>query len=242
MLPKQPNESVIHAIKCLEYVVASESPCAARGVAKDLGMEPTKAHRLLRTLASMGLLHLTPKRKYVAGPGVAVLAALALRGNRFIGNAIPALEKLRKDSRHLVAMGALWMKQVSYIYHAGPNAPLESAIGNHPVWPASASGLGIALLAQLEDAGVRSLYREDREIPNHPGGITSLLRVLAEVRESGFAFYRTGEKEHHRTLAIPLASNPSIGIAFSGPIRPAEIPGLLAKLRSAASSMDSRQG
>lgn len=231
MLPKQPNQSLIEGIRCLQGVVSGNEPMGASDIARSLDIELTKAHRLLRTLAHMGLLRQNSDRKYSAGPALPVLAAQSMQGSRLLDAALPALERLRRETPYIVALGVLWMRSVTFAYHARPKTSVENAISSHEVIPATTSGLGMALLAQLTDDAIHHLYAQ--EAPE--GGITKLLKELHKIRRDGYAFITTGPTT--LTLAIPLKSQSDSAIGISGEISPEEVPHLLTLLRSTAAEI-----
>jgi len=228
MLPKQPNQSLIEGIRCLQGVVSSNVPMGASDVARSLDIELTKAHRLLRTLAHMGLLRQHSDRKYSAGPALPVLGAQSMRGSHLMEAALPALEKLRRDTEYIVALGVLWMRSVTFIYHARPRTPMENAFGSHEVTPATSSGLGMALLAQHSDEVITQLYANEPP----PDGIDQLLAEMRQIRRQEYAFITTSPTT--RTLALVLKSHSDSAIGISGDISPEEVPTLLPLLQTTA--------
>ena len=234
MLPRQPNQSVIDGFRCLQFVVSNEEPCRVTQLAAELDLEQTRVHRLLRTLGHLGLVVQTDGRRYAPGPAIPVLAAQTLHASHFADKALPQLEALRRAVGLTVAMGVLWERSVSYLYHGGAKARLEEAIGGHGLWPASQSGLGIACLARMTDAEVAIRYKGH----SFPGFRTmkSLRAELAKTRTQGYAFVHTVGDE--RTLAVSLPNSPSLALGVTGTLRPAEIPKLLPQLRASASAVD----
>lgn len=233
--PKQPNQSLIDGMRCLQSIISGTVPLGASEVSHALGIEVTRAHRLLRTLAHMGLLEQNANKKYTAGPAFTVLGAQAIQGSPLLREALPALERLRKETPFLVAMGVLWMRTVSFAYHGKPRSPMESAIGTQEVWPAAQSGLGMALLARQSDREIRALYRDERPAQ----GMTELLRELTAIRKEGHAYVAT--RPGHHTLAIILPSHPNVAIGLSGMIERSTLPALLSRLRQCAAKIGQEQ-
>ncbi|GHC03714.1 IclR family transcriptional regulator [Cerasicoccus arenae] len=204
-LPKQPNKSLIDGIRCLQEVLSRAEPVGVGQVATELGLETTRVHRILRTLAASGMLRWTDKRKYAPGPAVPVLATQTMHASGFY-RAIGPMVELHKDLNMITAMGLLWNRSVSYLFHAEPDQALTSAIGSFDVWPATVSGLGVALLALQTDQTVEELY-VGREIPGF-NSLPHLLDTLSEARERGYAI-------HHNTLAICIDETFQAAIGFS---------------------------
>jgi DNA-binding IclR family transcriptional regulator len=234
MLPRQPNQSVIDGFRCLQFVVSSEEPCRVTQLAAELDLEQTRVHRLLRTLGHLGLVVQTDGRRYAPGPAIPGLAAQTLHASHFADKALPQLEKLRREVGLTVAMGVLWERSISYLYHGGAKARLEEAIGGHGLWPASQSGLGIACLARMTDSEVAARYKGH----SFPGFRTmkSLRAELAKTRAQGYAFAHTVGDE--RTLAVSLPNSPSLALGVTGKLRQAGIRKLLPQLLAAASAVD----
>ena len=225
MLPKQPNQSLIDGIRCLQGVVSSSVPVGVSVLSKELGLEITRTHRLLRTLSHIGLVRWTPNRKYAPGPGLPVLAAQTLHASGF-HKAIPVLEALHQRLDMVVALGVLWNRSVSYLYHAEPGMSLERSIGGFDVWPASLSGLGIALLSKWDSMAVEELY-EGRSISGFPDGIDSLKKRLEESAQQNHAFVETHTAEGQHTLAVVVDNDVSMAIGISGKISKGDVSELL---------------
>jgi DNA-binding IclR family transcriptional regulator len=214
-LPAQPNQSLIDGLSCLQAVVGRSSPVGGRALARELGLEATRVHRLLKTLEHLGLTAQGPDRKYRAGPGVHGLAAQALFASGLLRRAAPHLEGLGRFG-HIVALGVLWGDQVSYLYHALPGMRPAEALGRAGLYPARRSGIGRALLAR-------------GDLRRAPAGLRGELRA---ARERGYA---VGLSEPgKRSVGVALPGNEAAAIALAGELDEAEIPALAAALQAAA--------
>lgn len=232
MLPAQPNQSLLDGIRCLEDVAGRGRAVGVRELGRELGLEPTRVHRLLRTLAHLGLVQQQPDRRYAPGPAVHVLASLTLFASGLMRRAWEPLERLRRHG-HVVAMGVLWRDHVSYLYHAGPGTPPGEGIGRTALFPASRSSIGRVLLAGQGVAQVRALYR-GRPVAGVVGGASGLLRELGAVRRDGYALVANGTD---LSLAVPVGSPPVAAIALAGRWKPREQKALIESLQDAAHRM-----
>lgn len=210
----QPNQSLIDGITTLQALATSPEPVGCRELARRLGTDPTKVNRLLKTLAYLGIARQTSNRKYTAGPGMHVLAAQSLFASGLIRRALPALEHLRRFG-HTVALGVLWNDSVSYLFHAPPGLEASRGLGRIGLLPATTSGIGMVLLAEMEDDDVRDLYA-DAEIPSFPDGIDSLLIKLGEVRRLGYARIHVADDRDHHVVAVSTGDPTHAGVALSG--------------------------
>lgn len=257
-LPAQPNQSLIDGLAALQDLAGRGRPMGGRELARELGLEPTRVNRLLKTLAHLGMLEQTPDRKYHPGPGIHVLAAQSLFGSGLLRRALPHLESLHRHGC-IVALGVLWRDQVSYLYHAAPGMPAAEALGRVSVFPATRSGIGMALLADRPVRNIRHLYR-GRPIPGQRG-VAALLMQLAEIRRAGHALVPitdapvrsgdpprppTGRASHPPTdplrpptaiLAVPVGNPATAAIALSGELSSANLAPLIESLTTAAAAI-----
>jgi len=228
MLPAQPNQSLIDGLACLQQLASQREPVGGRELARDLGLEPTRVHRLLRTLAHLGLAQQDAQRRYRPGPGIHVLAAQAMFGSGLLRRALPVLEQLRQH-QHTVALGVLWRDRVAYLYHASPDTPPGEALGRVGLYPALRSGIGQALLAQLDMARAREQL--GGSVPR------STATQLKRVRAQGYALIEQ-ETPGHRSLGVALRPHHGAAIAVSGTLTDHEIPTLVAALSAAAQRIE----
>ncbi|MBZ2196773.1 IclR family transcriptional regulator [Occultella gossypii] len=231
MLPAQPNQSLIDGLACLHALAASPAALGSRELARLLEFEPTRTNRLLKTLAHLGLAEQDEKRKYRVGPAIHVLGVESLHTSGFIDRAVEVLKGL--DGEHLtVAMGVLWQDVVCYLYHQYPSHTDGGTVRHRPV-PASTSGLGLALMAQMSDDELRALYAVRSGAQRD--GPTGLLEQVADARRQGYALFAAGGGE--RTIAIVLGGSLHAAIGVSGIFPDGDIPGLVSDLRSAAAQI-----
>lgn len=235
-----PTKGLADGIKCLQWILAQRGPVALRDLAAGLDLETTRAFRLVKTLLQEGLLRQTHGRKYEIGPATYSLTAQTLHSSHLIEAALPPLESMRRTLPYRVALGTLWGKKVSYLYHGEKKTPIEKAIGGAPQWDATNSGVGLAVLAQQCDEEVRATY-EGHPIPNFPEGIDALLASLAEIRTRGYAYTSitgAGWQGAQYTIALTLPSNETTAIALAGRINPNDVTGLVTLLRTAVTQIE----
>lgn len=233
----QLNQSLIDGIMTLQALTLSDEPIGSRDLARRLDMEPTRVNRLLQTLAHIGIARRTKNRKYTFGPGIHALSAQSLFASSLVQNAITPLEKLHKYE-HIVALGVLWRDTVTYLYHALPGMNSVEALGRLGHYPASAGGVGMALLATRSDEDIRSIY-DNKDIPLHPKGIDSLLEEIALVRKQGYAYIETDE-QHNHTIAIAIGNPAHAAIGLSGWIPPTATAELFEALSQAAAEIQEK--
>jgi DNA-binding IclR family transcriptional regulator len=237
LLPAQPNQSLIEGLVCLQALATRESPVGVRQLARELGLDRTRTHRLLATLAHLGLAQRDPSRKYSVGPGIHVLAAQCLHASRLLQRAARELEALHRFG-HTTALGVLWNEQLSYLYHAEPGMKWEDALGRLALFPATLSGLGLAILSRQPEEQVRELYRS-RPMPGFEAGVEALLEELHRARERGWALgYPQGRKSLDRSVGVALESDPNAAIGVAGNLEARMTTRIAQAVREAASRID----
>jgi DNA-binding IclR family transcriptional regulator len=231
MLPAQPNQSVIDAIACLQALAVAPRPVGVRELARQLDLEPTRAHRLAATLAALGIVRRTDDRRYTPGPGMHVLAAQALYGSGLLRHAAGPLESLLTLG-YTVALGVLWKRQVCYLFHGRAGEPFSAGVGRTALFPATRSSIGMVLLAAMPPDAVRELYAD--HVPEGFDSLSQLLAELDRVRRRGHARVVNHRRPLSATLAVPIGTRPDAAVALAGAIRAADAARLLQPLREAA--------
>lgn len=237
--PAQPNQSLVDAMRVLQAVLFSSAPVTAAEVARSLGMELTRAHRLLRTLSMLGMAFQTSRKRFVSGPAMYVFSAQALLNADLAVAAKEPLDALHRETGLEVALGMLWRDYVSYIYHAAPDMPLDAAPGQVSMFPASRSSIGHVLLGDVPEAQVRTIYG-DRPIEGYDAGIEVLLAQLGRIREQGYARVERREDTGRVSIAIRLPSRPFTAIGIGGDLADGQTEGLVARLKLTAAAIDQR--
>jgi len=126
----------------------------------------------------------------------------------------------------------LWRDRVAYLYHASPQTPPGEALGRVGLYPALRSGIGQALLAQLDAARVREQL--GGSVPR------STATQLKRVREQGYALVEQ-ERPGHRSLGVALRPHHAAAITISGQLQDKSIPKLVAALQAAAQRIEQTQ-
>ncbi len=230
-LPAQPNQSLLDGLALLQALAASEEPMGVRELARQLGWNPMRINRLLKTLAFAGMARQTPDRRYVAGPAMHVLSVQALGSGGLLRRSIEPVEKLPR-SKHAVALGVLWQDKVCYLFHAGVGQSLTSALGAHDLYPATQSSIGMMLLSQMRDEAVDTLFAT-HPTPGYPNQ-RSLHRKLAEIRKLGYAFIQQGPNQASVAVAIGEPAYAALALAHA---TDRQVPGLVEQLRIAAKAI-----
>ncbi|MDA0348025.1 MAG: helix-turn-helix domain-containing protein [Verrucomicrobia bacterium] len=233
MLPAQPNRSLMDGIRCLQILAANPGPIGARELARRLNMETTRAHRLVKTLAHMGMARQNRNSKYMPGPAMQVMAAQSLYSSGLIGNTTKSLLDLHKRLNLLTAFGMLWERNVYYLYHLMPGMSPEEAVSCMRLQPVTQSGIGMMLLSKKTDEEVREFFDGVDEIPAYTGGVEMVIDELHKIRKRGYAFVEMHTGNNEFSLATMSPNNLYTGVALGGAIEEGRIPELLEELNKA---------
>ena len=144
MSPAQPNQSILAGLDVLQEVIAAGRPVGSREVARRLGIEHSRANRVLGTLESGGMLVQDEQSKYLPGPRIHVLSALSLHASGLVPAALPELGRFLQEGA-TVALGTLWRETVVYLLHANPGDDLAATAGAHQSYPRHKSIIGSLL-------------------------------------------------------------------------------------------------
>lgn len=200
-------KSAVRTLAVVEYV-ARRGSASFTDVVTDLGLPRSSAHGLLRTLHSAGWLRQDPGSR---------LFSLGLRawqvGEQYSGHrglaevATPFMEELAQRSGETVQLALLDGLDNVYVAIALSPSPmrLASAVGMR--LPAYATGIGKALLSQLDEAEAERRLRSAslaRMTANTITDVDALLEVLADVRRSGRAVDDEEYVVGCRCVALPL--------------------------------------
>ena len=235
----QLNRSLIDGIATLQALTLADQPVGCRELARRLEMDTTRVNRFLKTLTLIGVARQTRNRKYTTGPGIHVLAAQSLFASQLLRVSMEPLESLKRYGL-IVALGILWRDNVTYLYHANPDTPAAEALGRIGLYPATASGVGMALLARQEESTVEKTYG-NKEIPHFPEGLDELKAQLEVIRRQGYAYVQTHNADQH-TVSVAVGDPAVCAVAVSGWIPPAATAELVTVLGSVADDIKVKAG
>jgi len=189
-------------------------------VAVAIGVSKSKAHALLASLSSVGLLRRTERGRYRVGWRVLSLNRVLSETTEFHRHARPVMKTLARRFGEMVHLGALDDGKVVYIDRLQGTAAVQidaSRLGER--LNAHCSAVGKVLLAQLPE------HLLDEVIERHglpaltSRTITSraaLLEELEMVRVRGFATERGEALEEISCVAAPITSpGPTVVAAIS---------------------------
>ena len=183
--------AVVKAVKILDLL--AETPGRARAlsdIARELGIAKSSTSNLCASLEEGGLVRRT-EGGFLLGRRAVELGSAYLAGFDQIREFYRICEESEVLRSQLVQIAMLDGARVLYlaVYEGRERFPLSASVGDR--YPASATAVGTALLAELDPQRIEALFRE----PSHLVTLTnrstadleSLQAKLEETRTQGYA-------------------------------------------------------
>jgi DNA-binding IclR family transcriptional regulator len=184
------NQSVARALAVLDLLSSTSSPLGVREIARQLGVAPSIAQRLVRTLANAGYLEQTGEAsRYTIGYRAFQVGNAFVAQNSIHSAVMPELYALA-DLHINGFLGVLRDHAVVYLATVQSNGPIALTHRPGSQTYLHSTALGKAILAEMPDSQVRHLL-EEASLPRLTNqtkiSIPHLLAELKQVRELGYA-------------------------------------------------------
>lgn len=193
-------------------------------IADDLDQSPATIYRILVTLQGKGLVEFDGQEQlWHIGPRAFVIGARFLRRTSLVERARPIMRKLMEETGETANLGVEREGAVLFLSQVETNASIRAFFPPGTLSPMHASGIGKALLAQMDadrlDRWLASRRLEaftERTITDR-----SVLRdSLQAIRDRGFSFDDEERNDGMRCIAAPVFDvnrEAVAGISVSGP-------------------------
>ena len=213
-------QSVERVFELLELITDFGGEVTLSELASSTSLPLPTIHRLLRTLLTMGYIRQLPNRRYALGPRLIRLGEAA--SQQFGALARPQLVQLAESLEETSNMAVLDGDMVLYVAQAPSRHSMRmfTEVGRRA--HTHATGVGKAILAQLDDDAVRAIVtRVGMPTPTSKsfGDVGDLLEDLRMIRDRGYSI-DDGEQEvgvRCYAVAVPNAPTPT-AISVSGPV------------------------
>lgn len=234
----------------LQTLAGSQQPLGLGEVAARTRIPKATTFRLLATLEGRGFVERVPSGAYRLGLRAVQLATAAGDGLALRRAAQPALHRLHLLSRDTVNLGQWHDGAVVYVEVLPSPQPLRFVEAPGSTAPLHATALGKAVAAYLPEDLVVARLRETGLPKLTPRTITSLPRLLGElrrVRARGYAVDRRETDVDAACVAAPVFDAHGVvgAISISGPasrMNSAHIARLVPVLRAACAEVSRRLG
>ncbi|WP_405083442.1 IclR family transcriptional regulator [Protaetiibacter intestinalis] len=213
-------QSVERAFDLLERITRTGGEASISQLAESTPLPLPTIHRLLRTLVSSGYVHQLPSRRYGLGPGLIRLGEVASRqlGAWARPYLTDLVESLGETANLAILDGdmATYVAQVPSAHSMRMFTEIGRGVHTH------ASGVGKAILSQLDDERVRSVVGRagmPTPTPQTIGSVDALIEELARIRARGYAIDDGEQELGVRCFAVSVPGMPTpTAISVSGPV------------------------
>lgn len=243
--PAYAVESVDNALRILLLLQEREWLRIAEA-ARELGVAPSTAHRLMSTLVFRGFALQDDQRRYCAGPSL-VAGPSQQHVRALVATARPHVEALAAQARETANLVERVGATVRFLFCAEGPRLLRVGDRTGTVLPARTSSGGLAALAALPEAVVDQLYTgRGAQLAGHSlhgEELEGLRRELAETRARGHSLNlgRTEPEIAAVGMALALPDRPgTLAVTLSAPISRAaalERPEALRPLQAACEAL-----
>jgi len=214
-------QSVQRALDLFEIVAAGGGQMAIGEIAAVSGIPLPTIHRLLKTLIERGYMRQLPNRRYALGYR---LVPLGITSSTSVGaNAQTVLARLVEQLGESANLAVLSGDHAEYVAQVPSRHSMRmfTEVGRRV--ELHCTGVGKALLAQLEENQVRAIVRRVGLAAHTPHTVTteeSLRAALRTVREQGYSIDEEEQELGVRCVAVPITTGTSswMAVSVSGPL------------------------
>jgi IclR family transcriptional regulator, KDG regulon repressor len=184
-------KSADRTLAILELLTEHRDGLTLTEVQRFLEFPKSSTYVLLMTMVGRGFLEQDPdSRRFRVGIRLWQAGQSYVAASDLEHVALPYMEALRDELNETVQLATLDGTDNVYIAKVDADQQLRLASRVGVRLPAYATGIGKALLSQLDDAEIKARFVDVRFVQYTPQTITSLSRLLAclkEVRATGYA-------------------------------------------------------
>ena len=198
-------------------LVAAGGPSTVSELAVASGIPAPTTHRLLRTMVECGYARQLRDRRYALGFR---LVSLGLAANAQVGaSAHDVLADLVEELGETANLAVLSGNRAEYVAQVPSRHAMRMFIEVGRRVELHCTGVGKALLAQLDDRAVSVIVARSG-MPRHTAKTVStqarLLAELADIRRDGYATDDEEQEAGVRCVAVPVSD--TMAVSISGPV------------------------
>lgn len=219
--PIQVSERIFHTIEHL----AQSGPTGLQDLSSELGLNKSTVHRILNSLICMDYVRQDAVTlKYSLSFKLCKIANQILSQNDMIDIARPYIRQLAKlsgETVHLVQIDGLCAVYIDKVESPRNVVRLVSMVGKSI--PLYCSGVGKAMLADMPDDRIRSIWEHSDIEKITESTVTDFgkfRKLIEDIRKNGYALDNEENEPGVRCIAVSLKSfhgGPSYAISISGP-------------------------
>jgi IclR family KDG regulon transcriptional repressor len=208
---KPQNQSVVRAIKILEFLAVADGPLELKTISKTIRMNKSTVYRFLATLIEAGYVHQDISTgKYSLGSKVTWLAANYLDRTEIRSLAQPFLRELANLTGETIHLAILDRDEVSYLEKIDGNQAVRMASRVGGRAPAHCTALGRVLLASRPEIEWKNYVTKVGLKPRTSKTILESEKFfddLRRVRGEGYAIDNEEAEDWIRCVAAPITDS-----------------------------------
>lgn len=216
-------KSLERAMAVFEYLSETRGKTLS-ALSAEMSQSPATVYRILVTLEGRGLVDFDPvEQVWHIGPRAFVIGERYLRRTSLVERARPILRLLMEQTGETANLGIEKGGLVLFVSQVETHASIRAFFPPGSLSPMHASGIGKALLAEMDEARLKRILEEHELEAFTEHTITNadqLRDSLASIRENGFAIDGEEKNIGMRCIAAPVfnINQESVaGISVSGP-------------------------
>jgi DNA-binding IclR family transcriptional regulator len=212
------TRAVDRALLLLAAVTDGADGATLTELARETGLAPSTASRLLATLGRRGFVRRLPDGRYQAGPRLLQIAAATLRQERIHELAGPHLHELAAETGETANLGVLIEdERVLYLRQVASPQVVHTAVWTGRTIPATGTAIGSALQGRTGEKGwisMRDAFEPDVSAAAAPvrgpdGDIVGALSVIAptyRTSDDDLASFGRALVSHANALSLALGA------------------------------------
>ena len=203
--PIQVSERIFHTIECL----AQNGAMGLQELSTALDLNKSTVHRILNSLICMDYVRQDPETvKYSLSFKICGLSNQILSQNSMIDIARPFIKELSANSGetvHLVQLDGINATYIDKVEASQNSVRMISMVGKSI--PLYCSGVGKAILADMPDAKIESIWKQSfiQQLTEHTvTRFVDFMNLIEETRRTGYALDNEGNEIGVRCIAVSL--------------------------------------
>lgn len=219
--PIQVSERIFNVIECL----ARTGPMGLLELSKELQLNKSTVHRILNSLICMDYVRQdTETLKYNLSYKICRISNQILAQNNIISLVRPYIKDLAEqtgETVHLVQIDGIHAVYIDKVEASRSSVRLISMVGK--AIPLYCSGVGKALLADMTDEKIRSVWEKSDRVKLTEYTITDFKefqKTITQIRQCGYSLDNEENELGVRCIAASLKSyndKPTYAISISAP-------------------------
>jgi IclR family acetate operon transcriptional repressor len=205
-------KSADRTLAILELLIEHPQGLTLAEIQRTLEFPKSSTYMLLTTMESRGFLEVEPgTRRFRVGIRLWQAGQSYVLVSDLEHLAMPYMERLRDEVNETVQLATLDGTDNVYIAKVDADQQLRLASRVGVRLPAYATGIGKALLSQLDDDEIRQRFAEvefQRFTPQTLTSLSALIKAVHEVRERGYAVDNSEYTPGVFCVAVPLNGRP----------------------------------